>query len=104
MFDTQKPALILLRKIAEDTAVRAFIEAAEEDELQSYARALAALFEREMQIPRECDQHHRHDDRAGRIGAETEEVREIITAETHFMSVHGSLALVRENLWSRVRP
>ena len=49
MFDTQKPALILLRKIAEDTAVRAFIEAAEEDELQSYARALAALLQAGMQ-------------------------------------------------------
>ena len=49
MFDTQKPALILLGKIAEDTAVRAFIEAAEEDELQSYARALAALLQAGMQ-------------------------------------------------------
>ena len=49
MFDTQKPALILLGKIAEDTAVRAFIEAAEGDDLQSYARALAALLQAGMQ-------------------------------------------------------
>lgn len=49
MFDTQKPALILLGKIAEDAAVRAFIEAAEGDDLQSYARALAALLQAGMQ-------------------------------------------------------